>query len=71
MYMVTMLCNPAKPVLKPATVEMLRNAWGGNDPRWLSPDIAVEFSIPSIPSNRWAIWKEMQEIAVDLVVQTC
>lgn len=69
MYMVTMLCNPAKPVLKPATVEMLRNAWGGNDPRWLSPDIAVEFSIPSIPTNRWAVWKEMQEIAVDLVVQ--
>jgi len=69
MFVVTMLCNPANPVLEPAIVEAVRNAWGGGDVLWLAPDVAVEFSIPAIPSNRWGVWQEMQEMAVDLVIQ--
>jgi len=70
MFAVTMLCDPANPVLKPAMVEAVRNAWGGGDARWLAPDVAVEFSMSQIPSNRWDVWESMQQMGVDLVVQS-
>lgn len=55
--------------LDPAPVENLRNAWGGGDALWLSPDEAAEFSLPEMPGNRWEVWDELQKMRVDLVVQ--
>lgn len=69
MFIATLLTNPENPVLEPATVDALRNAWGGGDAQWLSPDVAAEFSIAAIPGNRWDVWGEMQKLGVDLVVQ--
>ena len=43
MYAVTLLTNPKFPSLQAGLVESLRNAWGGGDAVWLSPDEAVEF----------------------------
>ena len=40
MFIATLLCNPATPVLDRTTVESLRNAWGGGDAIWLDPGIA-------------------------------
>lgn len=47
----------------------LRNAWGGGDAVWLSPDEAVEFSIQTAPSNFWETWENLQAMSVDLVMQ--
>ncbi|WP_071674293.1 phosphoserine phosphatase SerB [Nioella nitratireducens] len=69
MFVATLLTNPATPRLSPALVESLRNAWGGGDAQWLSPDVAAEFSLAQIPSNRWDVWDSLQAEGVDLVIQ--
>ncbi|MCF6316388.1 MAG: phosphoserine phosphatase SerB [Marinosulfonomonas sp.] len=69
MYVVTLLCNPASPVVGPAMVESLRNAWGGGDAVWLAPDVAAEFETAMVPDNRWDVWADLQKMGVDLVMQ--
>ncbi|WP_333827685.1 phosphoserine phosphatase SerB [Pararhodobacter sp.] len=69
MFVVTLLANPARPVLEPTLVESLRDAWGGGVARWLNPGIAAEFDLPAIPGNRWQVWEDMQLLGVDLAVQ--
>ena len=58
-----------KGALAPAMAEALRNAWGGGDAVWLSPDEAAEFTLPKVPANRWDVWESLQSDGVDLVVQ--
>ncbi len=65
---VTSLIAPAG-MLDGALVENLRNAWGGGDVLWLSPDEAAEFAVAERPGNRWDIWETLQAMQVDLVVQ--
>ena len=69
MFTVTLLCDPAGPSLDAALVEALRNAWGGGDAVWLSPDEAAEFSVQKVPANRWEVWADIQRLSVDLIVQ--
>ena len=69
MFMCLLLTSPEKRSLDPALVESLRNAWGGGDAVWLSPDEAAEFSLPAVPANRWDVWADLQKLGVDLVVQ--
>ncbi len=69
MFVVTLLCNPASPVVGPAVVESLRNAWGGGDAVWLAPDVAAEFETAMVPDNRWDVWADLQKMGIDLVVQ--
>ena len=69
MFIATLLTNPAAPLLLRATVESLRNAWGGGDARWLEPGVAAEFAVEAMPENRWDVWESLQSMAVDLVVQ--
>ena len=67
MYIATLIAP--RGALEPSLVETLRNAWGGGDAVWLSPDEAAEFPVAAMPSNLWAVWKELQALRVDLVVQ--
>ena len=69
MFIATLLANPARAELDAATVEALRNAWGGGAARWLNPGIAAEFPVGAAPANRWEVWEELQHLGVDLVVQ--
>ena len=69
MFICTLLTSSDKPMLDPALVESLRNAWGGGDAVWLSPDEAAEFSLQVIPTNRWDVWADLQKMGVDLIVQ--
>lgn len=69
MFTATLLTAPETPVLERATVEALRNAWGGGDARWLNPGVAAEFAIPAVPENRWEAWQGLQSLRVDLIVQ--
>ena len=69
MFTVTLLTNPETPVLARATVESLRNAWGGGEVRWLDPGVAAEFAVGQVAENRWQVWQDLQTLRVDLAVQ--
>ncbi len=69
MFIVTLLCNPDHGTLDPALTEAVRNAWGGGDVLWLSPDEAAEFAVPERPSNHEVVWKSCQAQGVDLAIQ--
>ena len=69
MFIATLLTSPAAPRLEASLVESLRNAWGGGEAVWLSPDEAAEFPLAQMPDNRWDVWVELQKLGVDLVVQ--
>lgn len=69
MFIATLLTDPARPILDRATVEALRNAWGGGDAVWLEPGVAAEFPLETMPLNRWDVWEGLQGLRVDLVVQ--
>ncbi|MGH1355415.1 MAG: phosphoserine phosphatase SerB [Thalassovita sp.] len=69
MFIATLLTSPTSPALDPALVDSLRNAWGGGDAVWLSPDEAAEFPLESRPDNLWDVWEEVQRMGVDLIVQ--
>ncbi len=67
MYAVTLIAAPG--ALDPELVHALRNAWGGGDAQWLSPDEAAEFTVTEKPQNQWDIWQDLQARGTDLVVQ--
>ena len=69
MFVATLLTDPATPRLEGATVEALRNAWGGGAVVWLAPDVAAEFPLERMPDNLWEVWESLQELGVDLAVQ--
>lgn len=68
MHSVTLLTSPERPRLEAALVDSLRNAWGGGDAIWLSPDEAATFDMKRMPGNRWDVWAECQGMGVDLVI---
>ena len=68
MFIATLLSSPTNPTLDAASVENLRNAWGGGDAEWLAVNQAAEFPLASRPSNQWEIWADLQALGVDLVV---
>ena len=69
MYIATLMTSPTNPTLERATVEALRNAWGGGDARWLNPGIAAEFDLEARPDTLWSVWADMQALGIDLCVQ--
>ena len=69
MYTVTLLADPVRANLDRAAVESLSDAWGGGAAAWLNPGIAAEFSVLTLPDNRWDIWSALQAIGLDMVVQ--
>ena len=69
MFIATLLTDPLTRGLDGSLADSLRNAWGGGDVIWLSPDEAAEFALPRMPENRWQVWQELQGMGVDLVVQ--
>lgn len=66
-FICTLIAKPG--MLDPALVGSLRNAWGGGDAHWLSPDEAAEFSLAAMPANRWEVWADVQKLGVDLMIQ--
>ena len=69
MFTATLIADPARAGLDRATVESLRNAWGGGEARWLNPGTAAEFPLPAMPANRWDVWQSLQSLGFDLVLQ--
>jgi len=69
MYIATLLTNPAASALDAATVENLRNAWGGGDAQWLATGEAAEFSIAQVSDNAEDVWQALQAEQIDLIIQ--
>ena len=69
MRTVTILTAPGSGALDAAMPESLRNAWGGEEVRWLSPDEAAEFDVPAAPENEAHVRAELDLLGLDLVVQ--
>lgn len=69
MFVVTLLTDPARPSLERATVEALRDAWGGGEAQWLAVGEAAEFPVALRPGNFWDVWGDFQGMGVDLVIQ--
>jgi phosphoserine phosphatase len=69
MQVATILAAPDRATLDRATVESVRNAWGGGEARWLNPRIAAEFPLTAVPENRWQVWADLQSLGFDLVLQ--
>ena len=67
MFAVTLIA--ARSQLSLDLAQSLRNAWGGGDLVWLSPDEAAEFEVATLPSNVEETWAALQEQKTDLVVQ--
>ncbi|MGY6633817.1 MAG: phosphoserine phosphatase SerB [Alkalilacustris sp.] len=69
MPVATMIANPARADLTPAVTEDLRARWSGGPVRWLAPGIAAEVPLDAPPTDRDAVWAEMQDRGLDLAVQ--
>ncbi|MCK0151492.1 phosphoserine phosphatase SerB [Marivita sp. S6314] len=67
MYTATLIAKPG--TLDPALLDALRNAWGGGDLVWLSPDEAAEFEMSVLPDTAASSWTTLQDQGVDLVIQ--
>ncbi len=67
MDVVTLISRPG--MLEPALVENLRNAWGGGEALWLSPDEAAEFTVSARPANFGMVRAELDALGVDLNLQ--
>ena len=65
MYVATL----TSPALEPSAAEALRNAWGGGDLQWLSPDEAAEFSLQDVPGTFREVWSDLQALKIDLNIQ--
>jgi phosphoserine phosphatase len=66
MFVAVLIAKPGG--LEAALVEALRNAWGGGDADWLSPDEAAEFTLERVPENFRSVWEDLQGSGVDLNV---
>lgn len=66
MFTATLIANPARAPLEPATVAALREAWGGGETRWLAPREAAEFDAAAIPAAAEEHRAALQGIGVDL-----
>ncbi|MEM7470618.1 MAG: phosphoserine phosphatase SerB [Pseudomonadota bacterium] len=68
MFVASLLTSPDTPVLEPALVESLRNAWSGGETIWLMPGVAAEFTLPSMPDNFGSVWSDLQRMKLDVAV---
>ena len=66
MKIVSLIAAPGR--LSPDLVGSLRNAWGGGDAQWLSPDEAAEFPVASVPGNFDEVRGDVAGLGVDLNV---
>lgn len=69
MYIVSLISAPAGARIDPALPERLERGWQGSGWRWLDPEIAAEFAIARRPDDEAAVWSELQQAGIDLVIQ--
>ncbi|MCR8724783.1 phosphoserine phosphatase SerB [Frigidibacter sp. ROC022] len=67
MFVVSLIARPHH--LSPASVEAVRQAWGGGEIRWLAEAEAAEFDMGHAPDRFRDVWEGLQALEVDLNLQ--
>lgn len=69
MFTLTLLAPPDRADLTDAALGELAARWPVGQARWLSPGVALEADLATVPADRWERWRDFQERGLDLVVQ--
>lgn len=69
MHTVTLLTDPAAPVLDPSGVDDLAARWEGGAVRWLAPGAAAAFDCAALPGDLDRAAGELREQGIDLAVR--
>lgn len=69
MFTVTLLCDPADPILSIKIASDIAMSWQRHEVRELAPNLAYEFTLEVLPADQWQVWERLQDDKIDLVVQ--
>ncbi|CAM3604062.1 phosphoserine phosphatase SerB [Paracoccus nototheniae] len=69
MFTVSLIAAPVAANLDPDLPGGLSDRWGGDTPLWLSPGVAAEFDITTLPADADQVWADLQLIGIDLAIQ--
>ncbi len=69
MFIATIFCSPAEPVLTVGNVLPYHKELAGGEFRWLQECVACEFTVPDRPAAARRAWQSLQDRGVDLVIQ--
>lgn len=69
MLTVSLITAPGRSRVDEALLTQLCADWSGQDPQWLNPGIAAEFTIAQIPADADQVWARLQDAGVDLAIQ--
>ena len=69
MYIITLMCNPSKPILTNDLVSKYCQTFEGISVTWLNVGIATDITIPEIPNEFKKYWLELQASKIDMVIQ--
>ena len=69
MYVITLMCNPSKPILTNDLISKYCKAFEGISVTWLNVGIAADITIPEIPNEFKKYWVELQARKIDMVIQ--
>ncbi len=68
-YVVSLISNPGKPILKTVLVTELCEKWAGRSVKLLCPDVAAEFVVDLIPIDFEEVWTVLYDLGIDLIIQ--
>lgn len=69
MYVITLMCNPSKPILTNDLVSKYCQTFEGISFTWLNDGIAADITVPEIPNEFKKYWLELQASKIDMVIQ--
>ena len=69
MFTITLLTDPARPVLDLSGTDDIAARWDGGQVRWLSEGEAAEFEVAAIPADFAAAAEEARAQGIDMAVQ--
>ena len=69
MYIITLMCNPSKPILTNDLVSKYCQTFEGISVTWLNDGVAADITVPEIPNEFKKYWLELQASKIDMVIQ--
>ena len=69
MYIITLMCNPSKPILTNDLVSKYCQTFEGISVTWLNDGVAADITVPEIPDEFKKYWLELQASKIDMVIQ--
>ena len=69
MYIITLMCNPSKPILTNDLVSKYCQTFEGISVTWLNDGVAADITVSEIPNEFKKYWLELQASKIDMVIQ--